>query len=334
MEKENRKYFTNQKERISILIPTHNDSKYLKHCLDSIVSQTYKNFEIIICDDCSREEEFDTIKSIVESYNSKCDSITLHRNETNLGYQKNWNKLIELANNEMFHILHADDVFHNNEVIFKLVKFLNDNNDFALVGGLVDIIDANGSLLNSSNGNGDKIWQKGEVYEFVTQKNSHINCSTVMMRKSFVKQVGLFDPGIEGADEELWPRVLTKFPIAELGESLVSHRIHPEQTEAKFWFNKKNFTDTWKKFKVVIEYEERVPVRKKMKKHLRKKFSRSALYVADRVLKEFQSKKMSLWHLMVSMRFDPLIIIKSKGYWLTLLRNFKSKESLINKQNS
>ena len=333
MEKDKSRHITEQKERISILIPTHNDSKYLKQCLDSIVSQTYKNFEIIICDDYSSEEEFEKIKTIVDGYNSKCDSITLHRNETNLGYQKNWNKLIELSNNEMFHILHADDVFHNNEVISKLVKFLNNNKDFALVGGLVDIIDANDMLLNSSNGNGDKIWQKGEICEFVTQKNSHINCSTVMMRKSFVKQVGLFDPRIEGADEELWPRVLTKFPIAELGESLVSHRIHPEQTESKFWFNKKNFTDTWKKFKVVIEYEERVPLRKKMKKHLRKKFSRSSLHVADRVLTEFQSKKMSLWHLLVSLRFEPLLILKSKGYWETLLRNFKSKKSLANNKN-
>jgi GT2 family glycosyltransferase len=231
----------------------------------------------------------------------------------------------------MFHILHADDIFHNDEVISKLVEFLNNNKDFALVGGLVDIIDAKGSLLNKSNGNGDKVWHQGQVYEFVTQKNSHINCSTVMMRKSFVKQVGLFDPEIEGADEELWPRVLTKFPIAELGESLVSHRIHPEQTESKFWFNKKNFTDTWQKFKVVIDYEERVPLRKKMKKYLKKKFSRSSLYVADRLLKEFQSKKMSLWHLLVSLRFDPFIILKSKGYWLTLLRNCKSKESLVKK---
>ncbi len=330
MQTENKRNIFNQKERISILIPTHNDSKYLKECLDSIVTQTYKNFEIIICDDCSKEDEFNKIKSIVDSYNSKCDSITLHRNETNLGYQKNWNKLIDLTNNEMFHILHADDVFHNNEVISKLVRFLNNHKDFALVGGLVDIIDANGILLNSSNGNGDKKWKKGEVFEFVTQKNSHINCSTVMMRKSFVKQVGLFDPGIEGADEELWPRVLTKFPIAELGESLVSHRIHSEQTESKFWFNKKNFTDTWKKFNVVIDYEDRVHLRRKMKKHLRKKFSRSALYVADRVLKEFQSKKMSIWHLMVSLRFEPLIVLKRKAYWVVLLRNLRSKKSLAN----
>ncbi|MBL7086676.1 MAG: glycosyltransferase family 2 protein [Candidatus Cloacimonetes bacterium] len=333
MNKDTKKNILDSQKRISILIPTHNDSKYLGDCLDSIVSQSYKNYEIIICDDHSKKDEFDKIKSIVSKYNEKCESITLHRNETNLGYQRNWNKCIELANNDIFHILHADDVFHNSEVIFKLVNFLNDNKDFALVGGLVDIINAEGKLINSSNGDGEEVWYKGQVYEFVTQKNSYINSSTVMMRKSFIQQVGLFDPEIEGADEELWPRVLTKFPIAVLGESLVSYRIHPEQIESKFWFNKRNFTDTWKKFKVVMEYEERVPLRKKMKKHLKKKFSRSSLYVADRVLKEFQSKKMSLWHLLVALRFEPLIIFKSKGYWLTFLRNFKSKKSLANNKN-
>ena len=333
MSKEIDKNISDSQERISILIPTHNDSKYLGECLESIVSQSYKNFEIIICDDHSREEEFEKIKSIVKHYNGKCSSLSLHRNEKNLGYQRNWNRCIELASNEMFHILHADDIFHNSEVILKLLRFLNNNKDFALVGGLVDIVDAKGNLINEPNGNGDKVWQKGQIYEFVTQKNSHINCSTVMMRKSFVKQVGWFDPEIEGADEELWPRVLTKFPIAELGEPLVSHRIHSEQTESKFWFNKRNFTDTWKKFEVVIDYEERVHLRKKMKKHLRKKFSRSSLYVADRVLKEFQSKKMSLWHLLVALRFEPLLILKSKGYWVTLLRNFKLKKFLVNNKS-
>ena len=333
MNKDIKKNIPDIKERISILIPTYNVIKYLGECLDSIVSQSYKNFEIIICDDHSKEDEFDRIKSIVSKYNEKCESISLHRNETNLGYQRNWNKCIELANTEMIHILHADDVFHDSEVISKLVRFLNDNKDFALVGGLVDIIDAKGKLISESKGNSDKVWQKGQVYEFVTQKSSHIYCSTVMMRKSFVKQVGLFDPEIEGADEELWPRVLTKFPIAELGDLLVSHRKHPEQTHTKFWFNKRNFTDSWKKFKVVIEYEERIPLRKKMKKHLMKHISRRTIYVADRVLKEFQSKKMSLWHLWISLRFDPLIILKNKGYWLTLLRNCKSKESLAKKYN-
>ncbi|MBL7127357.1 MAG: glycosyltransferase family 2 protein [Ignavibacteria bacterium] len=331
MNKDIKKNIPDIKERISILIPTYNVIKYLGECLDSIVSQSYKNFEIIICDDHSKEDEFDRIKSIVSKYNEKCESISLHRNETNLGYQRNWNKCIELANTEMIHILHADDVFHDSEVISKLVRFLNDNKDFALVGGLVDIIDAKGKLISESKGNSDKVWQKGQVYEFVTQKNSHIYCSTVMMRKSFVKQVGWFDPEIEGADEELWPRVLTKFSIAELGEPLVFHRIHPEQAESKFWFNKRLAKDVWNMFEVVINYEKRKHLKKRMKKHFKKKFSRSALHVADRVLNEFQSKKMSLWHLWVSLRFDPLIVLKRKAYWVVLVRNLRSKKSLAKK---
>ena len=48
MEKDTDKNISNSEERISILIPTHNDSKYLEECLDSIISQSYKNYEIII----------------------------------------------------------------------------------------------------------------------------------------------------------------------------------------------------------------------------------------------------------------------------------------------
>ena len=158
MNKDIEKNIPDIKERISILIPTYNVIKYLGECLDSIVSQSYKNFEIIICDDHSKEVEFDKIKSIVSKYNGICESISLHRNETNLGYQRNWNKCIELAKTEMIHILHADDVFHDSEVISKLVRFLDDNKDFALVGGLVDIIDAKGKLNTAPYGNGYKVW--------------------------------------------------------------------------------------------------------------------------------------------------------------------------------
>ena len=79
---------------VSICIPTYNGEKYLKECLDSCIDQTFKNYEIIICDDCSSDG---TIK-IIEEYAKIFPQIILFQNDGNLGLVGNWNRCIHHSN--------------------------------------------------------------------------------------------------------------------------------------------------------------------------------------------------------------------------------------------
>ena len=81
---------------VSICIPTYNGEKYLKECLDSCIDQTFKNYEIIICDDCSSDG---TIK-IIEEYSEKFPQLKLFINDKNLGLVGNWNQCIHYSNGE------------------------------------------------------------------------------------------------------------------------------------------------------------------------------------------------------------------------------------------
>lgn len=95
---------------ISICIPTYNGEAYLRACIESVLAQTYTNFEVIVVDDQST----DSTVAIIESYSKKDPRIQLHRNAKNLGLVNNWNKCMELSNGEWIKFIFQDDYLELN----------------------------------------------------------------------------------------------------------------------------------------------------------------------------------------------------------------------------
>jgi glycosyltransferase involved in cell wall biosynthesis len=98
------------KPLISVCIPVYNGEKYLKTCLDSVISQTFLNYEVIICDDGSKDGSI----SIAEEYAGKHSSIKFFKNDRNLGLVGNWNRCVELANGSWIKFLFQDDLMNAN----------------------------------------------------------------------------------------------------------------------------------------------------------------------------------------------------------------------------
>lgn len=101
--------------RSSLLMATFNGEKYIKQQLDSIRCQTKSPDEVIICDDCS----IDSTKSIVLHYISEHqlgDTWKFLQNKENLGFRKNFQKLIYLANNEIIFLSDQDDIWNNEKL--------------------------------------------------------------------------------------------------------------------------------------------------------------------------------------------------------------------------
>ncbi len=92
-------------ELVSICIPLYNGEKYLRECLDSVLSQTHRELEIIISDDGST----DVSLAIVKEYMAKDSRIRLNQNKNNLGLVGNWNHCVELATGEWIKFLFQDD---------------------------------------------------------------------------------------------------------------------------------------------------------------------------------------------------------------------------------
>jgi glycosyltransferase involved in cell wall biosynthesis len=104
---------------ITIMIPTYNQENYILDAINSALSQTYENLEVVVCDDCSTDNTWEKVKSI------KNKRLKIYRNDRNIGRVGNYRKLLyELSNGEFVINLDGDDYFTDYEYISKAVKMI------------------------------------------------------------------------------------------------------------------------------------------------------------------------------------------------------------------
>jgi len=131
----------NNGKLVSIAMTTYNGEKFLREQLDSIYNQTYKNIEVVVCDDCSTDS---TIK-ILDEYKHKY-SLKYYVNEKNLGYKKNFEKVASLCNGEFIAFSDQDDIW----LIEKIETLVNEINEFSLVYTDAELIDKDGLSLGET----------------------------------------------------------------------------------------------------------------------------------------------------------------------------------------
>ena len=123
-----------QKNLVSVIMSNYNTpEKYLRNSIESILNQTYSDFEFIIIDDCSTDNSL----SVIESYNDS--RIVIIRNEQNLGITKSLNKGLAIAKGEFVARMDADDISFENR-FEKQVEFLKTHPDHIVCGSSVELI--------------------------------------------------------------------------------------------------------------------------------------------------------------------------------------------------
>jgi glycosyltransferase involved in cell wall biosynthesis len=125
---------------VSIAMCTYNGEKYLREQLDSLINQDYKNYELIIVDDCSTDSTF----SILKEYAEKYSYIELHLNTTNLGFKRNFEKALSLVKGEFIALCDQDDIWFPNKVSTCLKHISN----HSLAYCAVELIDKKGQKLD------------------------------------------------------------------------------------------------------------------------------------------------------------------------------------------
>lgn len=108
--------------KVSICIPAYNQVVYLQKNIDSVLSQTYTDYEIIVTDDSPS----DIVKDLIEQY-QRPDIIKYYKNDTALGSPENWNESIRRSSGEYIKILHHDDYFNGENSLTKYVALLDNN---------------------------------------------------------------------------------------------------------------------------------------------------------------------------------------------------------------
>lgn len=198
-------------EKVSIIIPVHNSYKYLKQCLESVINQTYNNFEILIIDDHSSD---DSIK-LVESFKDKRIKIF---SSDNYGVSYARNKGIDEASGVYICFLDSDDYWDKNK-LKKQVKFMKKYNS-AFIYTKYMYVDKNGNNKRVAN-----VALKLNYKEAL--KNTCIFTSSVMLNMKILEKEDIYMPILKrGQDTACWWQILKKgYTAYSIQEILVYYRV-------------------------------------------------------------------------------------------------------------
>lgn len=174
---------------ISILIPVYNiERKYLSECLDSVLNQTYSNFEVCLVDDCSIKQE---TKDTLEEYQKKDPRIKVKYRKENGHISKTTNDALAMANGEFVALMDNDDLLAPN-ALYENVKVLNEDSSYDLIYSDEDKIDMKNHFCDP---------HFKPDFSPDTLLGSNYICHFPVLRKSIMEKIGGFRVGYEGAQD-------------------------------------------------------------------------------------------------------------------------------------
>lgn len=218
-----------KKPKISIVIPVYNGSNYLAEAIDSALAQTYKNIEIIVVNDGSKDDG--ATEKIALSYG---DKIKYYHKE-NGGSSSALNYGIKMMTGEYFSWLSHDDLYKP-ERIEQMVKYIKPEiSDRQAIVCNGELIDATGeSVLGVKKKQLIGDYSSSEMFE-IFKKGPRINGCAISVPKKMIDSVGFFDEKLVYVnDVDYWYRMMIKDCIFTwFDEKLVKTRIHGEQVSVK-----------------------------------------------------------------------------------------------------
>jgi glycosyltransferase involved in cell wall biosynthesis len=214
--------------RISVVMSVYNAAEFLREAVDSILNQTFSDFEFIIIDDKSTDDSLKILKSYIDP------RIILVINDKNIGLTKNLNEGIKLAKGEFIARMDADDISLPQR-FEKQVIFLDTNPHISLSG--TQVIELG---LNTVS----KFPITSEEIKFSFLHTNSIAHPTVLFRKNdFVKFSLIYDENyLTAQDYELWTRAISILNFSNLEEPLLKLRIHANQISKTKSINQNHFT--------------------------------------------------------------------------------------------
>jgi glycosyltransferase involved in cell wall biosynthesis len=207
---------------VSINLCCYNSEKFLEETLQSIFAQTYKDWELVIVNDGST----DFTESIIKAYINRDYPIIYHYQENHgLGYSRN--KALGLSSGEFIALLDHDDLWLPNK-LEKQVELLDSKPDVALAYSDAYLIDSKGKILCRIS---DKTYlPHGNVLTHLSI-NPFIVCSTVLLRKRVLEEVGLFDTQLAVSEEyKLFLRIAERYEFEVVNVPLAKYRVHAGYT--------------------------------------------------------------------------------------------------------
>jgi glycosyltransferase involved in cell wall biosynthesis len=213
----------NNSPRLSIGLPVFNGENYLSEALDSLLSQTFLDLELIISDNAST----DRTQEICQFFAAKDPRVRYSRNENNIGAVQNWYRTLDLSTGEYYASAAHDDLYHP-EYMKKCIEILDQKPDVVLCYTKTKLIDKSGKFIGDF-----------EVEINTTSPKPHVRLYNVIgidylciqlygvLRTSFFRQTRVYQ-GYYGCDRNTLAELSLLGQIYEINEFLFYHRLHDQ----------------------------------------------------------------------------------------------------------
>jgi len=198
----------NNNPKVSVVMSSYDGQKYLKQSVESILNQTFNDFEFLIVNDASTDKTL----QILQEYSTRDSRITIINNEKNLGLTKSLNKALHISRGEYIARMDDDDI-STPKRLEKQLGFMQNNPEVVLCGTLAVVVNEKREKI------GDKILPT--LYKDI-KKKLLFNNQFVHTSLFFKKELGLYNEEFQRAqDYEFVLRVASKHEVANLNEYLV-----------------------------------------------------------------------------------------------------------------
>lgn len=235
--------------KASVIMSVYNTKEaYLRECIESILSQSERDFEFIIIDDCCNEKTI----NVLNSYDD--DRIILIHNDVNKGLTYNLNAALDISRGKYIVRMDADDV-SSVDRIAKMIQHMEDNTYINILGSYMDV---DGYIMKY---HGNIPWEIRKA--LLLFENAGVGHPSVVFRKSFLDNHNIrYDNSIrKSQDYELWTRCIEYTNLYVYTECLIRYRIHDDQISKRNSSEQNNFVKMIKerqlsKFRPYLEENE------------------------------------------------------------------------------
>lgn len=201
--------------KVSVIIPCYNGERFIKNTLESVLMQTYDNFEILFVDDGST----DKTKEVISSFS---DSRLKYFYQNNKGVSEARNYGIKLSSGEYIALLDTDDLWDAEKLESQVRRITEDKSSFFVYSNYC-IIDENNAVTEEV-----KLGKVTDALRSLLLKGNVIGPpSGVLVKREIFRKAGGFDPCLSvAADWDMWIRIASKYPLTHLEEVLFKYRRH------------------------------------------------------------------------------------------------------------
>lgn len=204
---------------ISVILPVYNGSRFLKQTIDSILSQTYTNFELIIVDDASTDDS----RSIIDAY----DDSRIHRLylAQNLNVCNSSNTAFAQAAGEYVALIGHDDMWHPQK-LEKQLAYMEAHPECGACFTKCNVINEKNESITAGPFNIMENDSRFRLIEFLFYNHNHLCAPSAFIKSSVLREAGCYDYALLYLqDYDLWLRILTRQDIWILEEPLTNYRI-------------------------------------------------------------------------------------------------------------